>query len=108
MSAIHRVELSTDVKGCNTSARCERGGKIYFLMETLRGLRDKPAQRGSVIQKHCFNQRILNHSSSIQHDPQTVRKAGRTEIRLNEVVNWLLALNESDGARAISKRLSDA
>src|ERR1700743_540718 len=77
-------------------------------METLRGLRDKPAQRGSLIQKRCFNQRILNHSSSIQHDPQTVRKAGRTEIRLNEVVNWLPALNESDGARAISKRLSDA
>jgi hypothetical protein len=42
-SAIRGVELSTDVKGCDTPAGCERAQEIHFLMDALRELRDKAA-----------------------------------------------------------------
>jgi hypothetical protein len=40
-SAIYAVELGTQVKGCDTPARCERAQDIHFSMEASRELRDK-------------------------------------------------------------------
>ena len=44
-SAIYGVELSTDVKGGDAPAGCERPQEIQLLMEPLGKFRNKAAQR---------------------------------------------------------------
>ena len=104
-----RVELnSAQMCRADTPRQDVKATEGSVSVARLRAIYKEPAKRGLIVEKNGFKERIADGGPGVQHDLQAFGKSRRSEVHLDQTVDWPLALDRIGWADSSGEQLSNA